>query len=477
MKYSFIATTLILLGCIGCSKNDKGMVEPRSEADLAGLTVATTKGSYYHNKLSKRTDIQMYVTNSDADCLQAVRQGSADVFVGDEVMLTKEDQKRLGMKKAFIGEEAFDAAFALKKGNDTLRNSLNKFLAVTPVQEIIDHWINDGPAVEEPEYTIDPDAQPLRCVSAVNVAPICFVGEGGKWRGMDPDILSRFAHSLGRPIEMKFMDLGSAIIELDTGKADIFSACLFATEERKKAVDFSSPYYNCHPGYFIVDKDNKSRTGIGERLKNTLITDKRWKLITDGLLETVKITLLAILLGTILGAGVCACRRSRRGWLRSAAGIYSGLLAGIPNLVMLLIMFYVVFAGAGISASAVAIFTFALYFASSSGSIFDTSISSVPAGQTEAGLSLGFTPLRTFLGIVFPQAIKKGLPLYASECVSLLKSTSIVGYIAIHDLTRASDLIRSRTFDALLPLLIVTLLYFALAWLIRFVLNLFLKKI
>ena len=80
------------------------------------------------------------------------------------------------------------------------------------------------------------------------------------------------------------------------------------------------------------------------------------------------------------------------------------------------------------------------------------------------------------MGIVFPQALRKGLPLYSGECVSLLKSTSIVGYIAIQDLTRASDLIRSRTFDALVPLLVVTILYFVLAWLLRLLLNLFLTK-
>ena len=95
---------------------------------------------------------------------------------------------------------------------------------------------------------------------------------------------------------------------------------------------------------------------------------------------------------------------------------------------------------------------------------------------SEAGLGLGFTPFQTFTGIVFPQALKKGLPLFEGECISLLKSTSIVGYIAIQDLTRASDLIRSRTFDALIPLLIVTVVYFVLAWLIRVLLNLFLKK-
>ena len=139
-------------------------------------------------------------------------------------------------------------------------------------------------------------------------------------------------------------------------------------------------------------------------------------------------------------------------------------------------MFYVVLASSGLSGTIVAIITFALCFAWSSGSIFSSAISSVPKGQTEAGLSLGFTPLRTFTGIVFPQALQKALPLYTGECVALLKSTSIVGYIAIMDLTRASDLIRSRTFDALIPLLVVTIAYFVLAWLIRLLFNLFLKK-
>ena len=158
------------------------------------------------------------------------------------------------------------------------------------------------------------------------------------------------------------------------------------------------------------------------------------------------------------------------------ADLYGDFINGIPTLVLLLILFYVVFANSGMSASLVAIVAFAMCFASSAGNIFDTSISSVPQGQTEAGLSLGFTPFKTFMGIVFPQALRKGLPLYTGECISLLKNTSIVGYIAIADLTRASDLIRSRTFDALIPLLVITIIYFILAWLIRKTLSLCLLR-
>ena len=472
MKY-FVLTFLTFVLC-ACS-HDEGFTEPKSEAALSGLTLATTNGTYYQIKYSQREDVEVYTTNADADAIQAVRLGLADVYVGDEVILSVEDLQRLGLKVAFRGEECFDVAYAIKKGNKELSTQLNDFLASTPVEGIVGHWVYGLPAVDEPSYTIDPEAEPLRCVTFVNMSPISFMAKGGDWNGFDAEILRRFAHSLGRPFEMKFQDVPSAVIAIQTGQADVFAGCLFITEERQKSMDFTNPYYKCHPAYYVADGSTSERMTHRERLHMNLFAENRWLLILEGLGVTVIITFFSIVLGTVLGAGVCACRRSRRRWLRRSADLYSDFINGIPMLVLLLIMFYVVFASTGINAVIVAIITFALSFASTSGNIFDTAISSVPAGQTEAGLSLGFTPVQTFCGIVFPQALQKGLPLYIGECVSLLKNTSIVGYIAIQDLTRASDLIRSRTFDALVPLLIVTVLYFVLAWLIRVILQLLAK--
>ena len=471
----FYILCLFLLSLNGCAKNAE-VKEPHSEAELSGLTLATSNGTYYQIKYSQREDVKLYIANIETDAIQAVRQGKADVYVSDEVMLTSDDQKRLGMKMAFRGEECFDVAFALKKGNTPLLEQLNAFLDTAPLNDIIAHWTQGAPYVEEPPYEIKPGAKPLRCAAGANISPISYMVEGGEWNGIDPDILRRFAHAMGRPFEMVFQDLGAAIMGLETGQADIASANLIITEERRKSVAFSKPYYQCHPGYFVVD--NSSGIGMNpiERLRMNLVTENRWRLITDGLLVTLIITLCSILLGSILGVGVCACRRSKRKWVRQSAELYSAFINGIPTLVLLLIMCYIVFASSGLNAIIVAIITFSLCFASSSGSIFDSAISSVPVGQTEAGLSLGFTPLKTFTGIVFPQAVCKGIDLYIGECIALLKNTSIVGYIAIQDLTRASDLIRSRTFDALVPLLIVTVLYFVLAWLMRKLFMLIIKK-
>lgn len=479
MKRPLLYTVLLVLLPLllaGCGKKGGEVKEPHSEAELSGLTLATSNGTYYHLKYSRREDINLYVANIETDAIQAVRQGLADVFVSDEVMLPDEDQKRLGMKMVFRGEECFDVAFALKKGDTELMEQLNAFLDTAPIQAITDHWIKGTPYVEEPPYEIDPDAEPLHCVAGVNISPISYLCEGGEWKGIDPDILRRFAHSIGRPFEMSWQDLGAAMIGLETGQAEIVSANLIITEERKKSVAFSKPYYLCHPGYFVVDRSAGGGMSYMERLKMNLLTENRWRLITDGLGVTLIITLCSILLGSLLGVGVCVCRRSKRKWLRKSADIYSDFINGIPTLVLLLIMFYVVFASSGLNAIVVAIITFSLCFASSSGAIFDNAISSVPIGQTEAGLSLGFTPYKTFTGIVFPQAVCKGINLFIGECIALLKNTSIVGYIAIQDLTRASDIIRSRTFDALVPLIIVTVLYFVLAWLLRRLLLLIIKK-
>lgn len=475
-----VLVAILTLGLGSCSSGKGRTIEINSEQDLIGKTLSCRSGNYYERKFSRMEGVNIFGCNTDSDAIEAVKQGFADVAVTDEVLLTESRLRQLGLKKAWRGEEAFDVCFVLRKGDDATRNSINAFLSSMKedgtLDAIINHWMKGTSAPEYPAAAETRNPEPLKVVVSLNMEPVCFLGEGGQWKGVDPDIAQRFAYSLGRPCEIKLMNMSSAMIALQTGKADIMCGCVFATDERRKNVDFAIPHFQCRPGYFVRDTQPRSRVSMAERFRMNLVTEERWKLIAHGLLETLKITILAILLGTVLGAGICALRRGRRKWMRTFASIYGAFFQGIPVLVFLLIMFYIIFANTGINASYVAVLTFALYFASSSGAIFDTSISSVPRGQMEAGLSLGFTPLRTFNGIIFPQALKKGLPLYTSECVAILKNSSIVGYIAIQDLTQASDLIRSRTYDALIPLLLVTILYFALAWIIRLTLNLLLKK-
>ena len=215
---------------------------------------------------------------------------------------------------------------------------------------------------------------------------------------------------------------------------------------------------------------------IADAFVKNMIVEDRYMLILEGLWTTVLITVFAAIFGTILGGLVCWMRMKGNATVRKIAKVYVDLMRGTPVLVLLMIMYYIVLAPVIESAITVAIITFSLNASAYICEMFRSGIEGIDKGQTEAGLSLGFTGRQTFFYIVFPQVIRNIMPVYHGELISLLKSTSIVGYIAIMDMTKASDLIRSRTFDAFFPLIIVAILYFILAWLIGLLLDFLSRK-
>lgn len=211
--------------------------------------------------------------------------------------------------------------------------------------------------------------------------------------------------------------------------------------------------------------------GIADSFYNNFIVEDRYMHIVNGLETTLVITFFAIISGTLLGGGICWMRMNRRKWLQKIAKGYIDIMRGTPVLVLLMIMYYIVLAPVNASGIIVAIVTFGMNSAAYVSEMLRTSIEGVDKGQTEAGLSLGLTKTQTFLSIVLPQAVRSVIPVYQGEVISLLKSTSIVGYIAVMDLTKASDIIRACTFDAFFPLILVAAVYFAIAWLMGLLLQ------
>jgi len=205
---------------------------------------------------------------------------------------------------------------------------------------------------------------------------------------------------------------------------------------------------------------------VAESFNNNLIVEDRYRMILDGLQVTLLITFWAAILGTILGGLVCWMRMNRRPWLQKVGKAYLGLMYGMPVLVLLMLMYYVVMAPLDATGIVVAIVTLAMNMAAYICEILRTAIQRIDRGQTEAGLALGFTGRQTFFKIVLPQVIKSIMPVYQGEIVCLLKETSIVGFIAVADMTHACDLIRSRTFDAFFPLIVTAIIYFLMTRLI-----------
>jgi polar amino acid transport system substrate-binding protein len=169
-------------------------------------------------------------------------------------------------------------------------------------------------------------------------------------------------------------------------------------------------------------------------------------------------------------------KMGRNKLMQLLANTFINLMRGTPILVLLMIMFYVIFAGTSVDPVMVAVVTFGMNFAGYVSEMFRSAIESVDKGQTEAGIALGFSPLKTFLYIVLPQAFKQVLPVFKGETISLVKTTSIVGFIAVQDLTKVGDIIRSRTFDAFFPLVMVAVLYFIISWIFGAILDFIGKK-
>ena len=465
-----------------CARQDHRTLAFSGEDDLAGLRVAAPAGSCYDLNLSRRDDIDLMLFSFDADALQALLNNKVDVMVHDETVLNSELRAEHGIKIAFKGEERFPTALVFRKDEPDVVAVMNavqeRMRKDGSMDSLKRYWLEEVYLIEK-KYShipVEETVEPLRVACITNMAPLSFM-VGEDWYGIEIDLARELAKELHRKVEFKLYDGASGMLALKTGKADALLGCLFITPERQEEYLFADPYHAYGSAYYVIDHDAMKGDGsfwknLKKSLVNNLVKEDRWRYITRGLWETIKITLLSILLGSILGVGVCALARNRRKWMRSVAWFYNWLMAGIPMLVLLLIFFYVVFAKSGLNPAAVAVIAFAMNFASGAADVYGTSLDAIPHGQTEGGLAMGFTRLQTFHYIVLPQALKRGIPLFQSQCISLLKGTSIVGYIAIQDLTRAGDMLRSRTFDAFVPLLVVTVIYFVLAWLLGFLIGL-----
>ena len=200
---------------------------------------------------------------------------------------------------------------------------------------------------------------------------------------------------------------------------------------------------------------------------SNFIDDNRWRYITDGLKITLLVTVFAVLIGVVLGFLIAIVRTThdKTGKLKilnAICKVYLTVIRGTPVVVQLMIIYFIIFGSVDISKVVVAIVAFGINSGAYVAEIFRSGIMSIDNGQFEAGRSLGFNYAQTMMYIVMPQAFKNVLPTLCNEFISLLKETSVSGYIALQDLTKGGDIIPSRTYDAFMPLIAVALIYLAM---------------
>ena len=221
---------------------------------------------------------------------------------------------------------------------------------------------------------------------------------------------------------------------------------------------------------------------IQARFYQNFIQDDRWMYMRDGLLITLEVTLFATLIGILVGFIVAIIRSThdRTGKLKilnALCQVYLTVIRGTPVVVQLLITYFVIFGSVNVSKVLVAVLAFGVNSGAYVAEICRAGIMSIDIGQMEAGRSIGFSYTQTMWYIILPQAFKNVLPALGNEFIVLLKETSISGYIALQDLTKGGDIIRSQTYNAYIPLLTVAAIYLAMVMIFTYFVKLLERRL
>lgn len=434
-----------------------------------------------------------------ADAALAIKTNKADAFIYDKSVLLNLVEKNPELMILDKPVAKLEVAAAIKKENTVLLAEINRAVETLKkngdLQRLKQKWVDSKYTVTPSLSFVNnsPDKGILKMGTCANLEPFSFHANG-RLSGLDIELSQLIGTCLGKKIKIIDMNFEALIPALQSGKIDFALSNFNVTEERKKFILYSVPYIENDISALVrrpntqvsassqphSDKSTDSTvtpkdssvappsffSGIISSFRSNILHENRYLLIFDGLKTTVIISVLATLFGTLLGALICFMRMSQKKLLNLPAKVYIAILRGTPVLVLLMLVFYVVFASVNIDPVIVAVIAFGMNFASYTAEIFRTGIEGVEKGQTEAGIALGFTQTSTFMQIVLPQMVQRILPVFKGEFISLVKMTSIVGYIAVQDLTKASDIIRSRTFDAFFPLIMVAILYFLISWIL-----------
>jgi polar amino acid transport system substrate-binding protein len=338
---------------------------------------------------------------------------------------------------------------------------------------------DDDPTIER-DASADTSRGTLRVITAADQEPFSFY-KNGEIVGYDVELATRIAEKMGYDVEFTNAEFTSLFPAIQSDKYDMAIGCITITEERRESVLFSDSVYDGGTVAVLYDgtavEEGSFLSDLKSSFQRTFITENRWQLIVNGLIVTVKISVAALIAGSILGFFYSMVLRSRNRLIRGAGNALSTLLDGMPLLITLMIFYYIIFNKTSLSAMVIAVLAFSLDFANVVAGLLNTGISAVDPGQLEAAEAMGYPKWQIFTKITFPQAAKQMAGQFNGAVIGLIKGTSVVGYITIQDLTKAGDLIRSRTYEAFFPLIVVAVIYFLIAHIFIAIIKQFEKKL
>jgi len=487
-------------------------------SDLEGTDVGVVTGVVLDEIIVNELHAAPAYYSEISSGLEDVRLGRLAGFITDLSAARVIASNNADLEVIALPPEVFSLPIGAFSMDQARIDSFNQFIAsITSdgtLRQIQDRWLAPDADLDTamPDFPAGSGENGRLTVATTGTGvPFTFTGAGGELKGFSIELISRYAAWAGLDIDFKSMDFSGLIPYVVSGKADIGIEGVSITPERQEQVLFSVPIYDDQAGVLVpadgtqtthaatstpagveniplvstdsaAGGDNAAASGglghwVQSGIQRNLIQDGRWKMVVSGLGVTLLIALAAQVRGTALGCALCYVLLRKNRLAQMLGKAYCSLIQGTPVVVLLMITYYIVFGSSTASNVLIAIVAFTLVTAVAVAGTLKSAIGTVDPTEIEAARSLGFTPLRTFALVTLPQAVQQALPAYLSGFVELVKATAIVGYIAIMDLTRAGDIIRSRTYDAYFPLLLVALIYLLVTTLLVFIFKRIVRRI
>lgn len=441
--------------------------------DLDGRNIGVQTAVLYEELIMDRVPnatFQYYTMPNDM--ILALQSGKVDAYLIEEVSygVQKKNHPDLTVLDEVAGYINATCIIGNNEKQDRILSELNAFIAESwengLLDELYDYWIADFDPIND-TCDIGGFTGENGIISVAvegGYEPFSFISNGHE-SGFDVDFICRFARAYGYTPEFYEVPFEAIAPGVESGKYDI-GMNIVVSEERNETGTLSNVYYTTPIRLVILGEDESDLTffqKLGESFYKTFIRENRWELFLQGAGITILITVTSILAGTILGFIIYMLCRKGNVIMNKGTNVFLWLIHGMPTVLLLMILYYIVFGSTRLSGVWVSVVGFSLMFACSMIDMLRVGCNAIGRGQFEASTALGYSESQSFFKIILPQAAQHFLPIYRNDVVTLIKETSVVGYIAVLDLTKISDLVRSRTYEAFFPLIVTAIMYFVIS--------------
>ena len=479
------------IGWIGVMVRDTTASIPELQTfeELNGKRVSMLTGAPFEELVrSKAPNVgEFSFFNNNPDMILALKSDKTDAILTNNAIaaLAVNRNPELALFPESLQDGVF--GFAFRKGSterDKWQEAYDSISEETK-NNLWQKWTgSDDSAKVLPEQDWPGTNGTIRAAVCDTLEPMSYMRDDGQLVGFDIEMILTIAKELDVHVEFTGMEFSAILSSVQAEKADIGAGSIIATDERKESVDFVEYY----PASFeLVVRGTSSQSGnaetdgfiggVKESFNKTFIREDRWKLFVQGIITTLIITVSSIILGTLLGFFAFMMGRKGNPVANAITRFMVWLVQGMPVVVLIMILYYIIFGHISIPGVLVSIIGFTLVFGAGVYNMIKGGVGAIDNGQTEAAYALGYPDKKAFYRVIFPQALPYFIPVYKGEITSLIKATAIVGYVAVQDLTKMADIVRSRTYDAFFPLIAVAIIYFILAAFLKFIVGRIERKI